>query len=202
VLAPSQRPEESDMPNTFANTMFSKPAKDLQRRHGSRTQYERMARFGTDEQELGIAETEFIAARDSFYMATVTPDGWPYVQHRGGPIGFLKVLDEHTLAFADYSGNKQYISAGNLSANDRVALFLMDYPNQTRLKVIGHARIVEPGEDPALETRLRPGANGPRVERIFVVTVVGFDWNCSQHITPRYSREELAEQFSDLFRQN
>jgi hypothetical protein len=190
------------MPNTFAKTMFSEPARDLQQRNGSRAQYERMARFGTDEQELGIAETEFIAARDSFYMATVTPDGWPYVQHRGGPRGFLKVLDEHTLAFADYSGNKQYISAGNLSVNDRVALFLMDYPNRTRLKVIGHARIAEPGDDPALEARLRVGANGPRVERIFVLTVVGFDWNCSQHITPRYSREELAEQFPDIFGQN
>jgi predicted pyridoxine 5'-phosphate oxidase superfamily flavin-nucleotide-binding protein len=195
------------MPHTFANTMFSEPARELQQRNGSRVQYERMARFGADEQELGIAETEFIAARDSFYMATVTPDGWPYVQHRGGPRGFLKVLDEHTLAFADYAGNKQYISAGNLSVNDRVALFLMDYPNQTRLKVIGRARIVEPGEDPALEARLRPGpngpgTNGPRVERIFVLTVVGFDWNCSQHITPRSSREELAEQFPNLFKEN
>jgi hypothetical protein len=190
------------MPHTFANTMFSAPAKELQRRNGSRAQYERMARSGTAEQELGPAEAEFIAARDSFYMATVTPDGWPYVQHRGGPTGFLKVLDKHTLAFADYSGNKQYISAGNLTVNDRVALFLMDYPNQTRLKVIGHARIVEPGEEPALEARLRAGTIGPRVERIFVLAVVGFDWNCSQHITPRYSRTELAEQFPDLFGQN
>ena len=190
------------MPHTFANTMFSEPARELQQRNGSRAQYERMARFGSDEQELGIAEAEFIAARDSFYMATVTPDGWPYVQHRGGPRGFLKVLDEHTLAFADYSGNKQYISAGNLSANDRVALFLMDYPNQTRLKVISHARIVEQGEDPALEARLRTGASAPRVERIFVLTVVGFDWNCSQHITPRYSREELAGQFPNSFTGN
>src|ERR1700760_2249612 len=167
------------MPYTFANTMFSEPAKELQRRNGSRAQYERMARLGADEQELDIAETEFIAARDSFYMATVTPDGWPYVQHRGGPTGFLKVLDERTLAFADYAGNKQYISAGNLTANDRVALFLMNYPTPARLKVIGRARIVEPGEDPALEARLGVGGNGPRVERIFVLTVVGFDWNCS-----------------------
>jgi hypothetical protein len=189
------------MGQTFANTMFSEPARELQRRHGSRAQYERMARSGVAEQELGPAEAEFIAARDSFYMATVTPDGWPYVQHRGGPAGFLKVLDRHTLAFADYSGNKQYISAGNLTVNDRVALFLMDYPNQTRLKVIAHARIVEPGEEPALEARLRNGTNGPRIERIFVLSVVGFDWNCSQHITPRYSRTELAEQFPDLFGQ-
>jgi hypothetical protein len=190
------------MPHTFANTMFSQPVRELQRRHGSRAQYDRMARSGAAEQELGPAEAEFIAARDSFYMATVTPDGWPYVQHRGGPPGFLKLLDQHTLAFADYSGNKQYISAGNLTVNDRVSLFLMDYPNQARLKVIAHARVVEPGEEPALEAHLRAGTNGPRIERIFVLAVVGFDWNCSQHITPRYSRTELAEQFPDLFGQN
>jgi hypothetical protein len=189
------------MPHTFANTMFSEPVRELQQRNGSRVQYERMARTGGAEQELGPEESEFISARDSFYMATVTPDGWPYIQHRGGPSGFLKVLDKQTLAFADYSGNKQYISAGNLTVNDRVALFLMDYPDQIRLKVIAHARIVEPGGDPALEARLRTGTNGPRVERIFVLSVVGFDWNCSQHITPRYSRTELAEQFPDLFGQ-
>jgi predicted pyridoxine 5'-phosphate oxidase superfamily flavin-nucleotide-binding protein len=128
------------MPHTFANTMFSEPARELQRRHGSRAQYERMARHGAGEQKLGLGEVEFIAARDSFYIATVTPDGWPYIQHRGGPRGFLRVLDERTLAFADYSGNKQYITAGNLSGNDRFALFLMDYPNRTRLKLIGRAR--------------------------------------------------------------
>jgi predicted pyridoxine 5'-phosphate oxidase superfamily flavin-nucleotide-binding protein len=181
--------------------MFSEPAKELQRRYGSRAQYERMSRYGVGEQELGLGEVEFIAARDSFYIATVTPGGWPYMQHRGGPRGFLRVLDDHTLAFADYSGNKQYITAGNLSVNDRFALFLMDYPNRTRLKLIGRARIVEPGEDPVLEASLRFAENGPRVERIFLLSVTGFDWNCSQHITPRYSREELPEQFPDLFNQ-
>ena len=185
------------MPHTFANTMFSEPSKELQRRHGSRTQYEKMARSGADEQQLGPNEIEFIAARDSFYMATVTPDGWPYMQHRGGPTGFLRVLDVHTLAFSDYSGNKQYITAGNLTVNDRFALFLMDYPNRTRLKVIGRARVVEAGEDLALEARL-PREPGARVERVFVLTVGGFDWNCSQHISPRYSREEIDEYFPGL----
>jgi uncharacterized protein len=189
------------MPHTFANTMFSDAAKRLQERNGSRASYERMSRFGEGEQVIGPYEAEFIAARDSFYMSTVTPDGWPYIQHRGGPTGFLKVIDERTLAFADYAGNKQYISAGNLSVNDRFALFLMDYPNRTRLKIIGHAQIVEPGEDPALEAQvaqLKPGANrGPKVERIYRLQVVGFDWNCNQHITQRFSLEELEmlEQF-------
>jgi predicted pyridoxine 5'-phosphate oxidase superfamily flavin-nucleotide-binding protein len=184
------------MPHTFANTMFSDAAKKLQNRFGSRAAYERMSRFGDGEQSLGPDEAEFIAARNSFYMSTVTSDGWPYIQHRGGPAGFLRVIDERTIAFADYSGNKQYISAGNLSVNDRVALFLMDYPNRTRLKIIGHAQILEPGENPALEAQLRPlvpgGKAGPKVERIIPVEVVGFDWNCNQHITPRYSLEELA----------
>lgn len=184
------------MPHTFAKTMFSNAARKLQERFGSRASYERMANSGYGEQELGLHEADFIAARDSFYMSTVTPDGWPYIQHRGGPIGFLKVIDERTLAFADYSGNKQYISAGNLSVNDRFALFLMDYPNRTRLKIIGHAQIVEPGEDPALEAQVSPlgpgSKSGPKVERIYRLQVVGFDWNCNQHITQRFSLEEFA----------
>jgi len=178
------------VPHSFAKTLFSDPVKKLQQQHGSRAAYERMTAAGIGEQSLGPDETGFIALRDSFYIATVTPDGWPYIQHRGGPMGFLAVLDEHTLAFADYAGNKQYITTGNLSVNDRFALFLMDYPGRTRLKVIGHARVVEPGEESDLESRLltEPGA---RIERIVVLDVVGFDWNCSQHITPRYTRQEL-----------
>lgn len=179
------------MPHTFAKTMFSEPAKRLQERFGSRAAYERMTRSGASEQELGLQEAEFIAARNSFYMSTVTPDGWPYIQHRGGPTGFLIVLDEHTLAFADYAGNKQYISTGNLAVNDRFALFLMDYPNRTRLKIIGHAQILEPGADPAVEARLGLPSSKARVERVYVLHVVGFDWNCNQHITPRFTVEEM-----------
>jgi hypothetical protein len=177
--------------------MFSEPARRLQERYGSRAQYDRMARSGAGEQKLGRDEIDFIAARDSFYLSSVTPEGWPYVQHRGGPAGFLRVLDEKALAFADYSGNKQYITAGNLAVNDRFALFLMDYPNRTRLKIIGHTRILEPGEDPAIEAKVREEGAAP-VERIFLLRVVGFDWNCSQYITPRYSREELREFFPNL----
>jgi len=172
--------------------MFSDAVKKLQERAGSRQAYERMARSGSFEDGLGEFETEFIEARDSFYMATVTPDAWPYIQHRGGPAGFLHVLDERTLAFADYSGNKQFISAGNLSENDRVALFLMDYPNQTRLKVIGHARVLRPGEEPEIEKQLTK-ERGARVEGVFVIKVAGYDWNCSQHITPRFTGAELSD---------
>jgi len=180
------------MGSKFARTMFSPAAKRLQEQHGSRAQYERLAALGSRDEALGDSEQQFIAARDSFYLASVTEDGWPYIQHRGGPIGFLHVLDGRTLAFADFAGNKQYITAGNLATKDRVALFLMDYPQQGRLKIIGHARIVEPGEDLALEAKLQQPASPVRIERIFVISIVAYDWNCSQNITPRFTQEEFA----------
>ncbi len=183
------------MPHTFAKIMFSPAAKRLQEQHGSRAAYERIAQSGSAEQAIGVEETEFITSRDNFYIATVTPDGWPYIQHRGGPKGFLKVLDQQNLAFADFSGNKQYISAGNLAENDRCALFLMDYPHQLRLKIIGHASILEPGVDLGLDKALAPsnpdGKPRPKVERILLLHVVGFDWNCNQYITPRYTRDDI-----------
>jgi predicted pyridoxine 5'-phosphate oxidase superfamily flavin-nucleotide-binding protein len=175
------------MTQAYAKTMFSEAAKRYQERHGSRAQYERAAERGESGDALGPMEWEFIARRDSFYMASVTEDGWPYVQHRGGPKGFLRVLDDRTLAFADFTGNKQYITAGNLATNDRVALFLMDYPYQARLKIIGHARVVE--GDTELEAKVRVAGYKAKVE--WVMVVVAFDWNCSQHITPRWTREEI-----------
>ncbi len=180
------------MGSRFARTMFSPAAKHLQELHGSLAQYERLAALGPRDEALGDFEQQFIAARDSFYLASVTQDGWPYIQHRGGPSGFLHVLNGRTLAFADFAGNKQYITTGNLATNDRVALFLMDYPHQARLKIIGHARLVDIGEDPALEARLQQPADPAKIERLFVISVVAFDWNCSQHIPPRYTREEFA----------
>ena len=179
------------MRDAYVRTMFSEAAKKLQERAGSRQQYERLASSGHFEDGIGEFEREFIEARDSFYMATVTPDGWPYIQHRGGPPGFLRVLDERTLAFADYSGNKQYISAGNLSVNDRVSLFLMDYPNQARLKIIGRARLLKRGEEPGIEAGLVK-ERGAKVEGVVVIEVAGYDWNCSQHIMPRFTREEWS----------
>jgi predicted pyridoxine 5'-phosphate oxidase superfamily flavin-nucleotide-binding protein len=180
------------MGRTFAKTMFSDAAKELQAQHGSREAYLRMAERGEIDEALGEFESDFIGRRDSFYLASVTEDGWPYVQHRGGPAGFLKVLDGRTLAFEDFAGNKQYITTGNLATNDRVAIFLMDYPHQARLKIIGHAKIVEPGDDPELEAKVRLPGYRAKVERILVVTVTAYDWNCTQHITPRWTEAEIA----------
>lgn len=144
---------------------------------------------------LGSDEIEFIGQRDSFYIATVSETGWPYVQHRGGPIGFLRVLDPLKLAFDDFIGNRQLLSTGNLAGgNDRVALFLMDYPHRTRLKIMGRARVLDADNDPALAKDLvRDAQLLPKVERVFVVDVVTFDWNCPQYITPRFTQPEIAE---------
>ncbi len=142
---------------------------------------------------LSEAEAEFIAARESFYLGTVSETGWPYVQHRGGPKGFLRLLNPSTLAFADYQGNRQLLSTGNLSVNDRVSLFLMDYLNRTRLKILGHAKIEDARLHQDLSTELSNPSMRSRVERIVFIDVVSFDWNCPKHITPRYSREEVEE---------
>ncbi len=144
-----------------------------------------------DFDRFGENEAAFIAARHSFYLASVSESGWPYVQHRGGPPGFLKVLDDRTLAFADFAGNRQYISLGNVGADDRVALILMDYPNRARLKVLAHMQVHDLTADPALAERLlTPGYKG-KVERAFVLTLEAFDWNCPQHITPRFTGAEI-----------
>jgi predicted pyridoxine 5'-phosphate oxidase superfamily flavin-nucleotide-binding protein len=140
---------------------------------------------------LGPDEAAFIAARDSFYLATVTESGWPYLQHRGGPPGFLRLLGPATLAFADYRGNHQLLTAGSLARNDRLALFLMDYPNRTRLKLFGHARVEDARAHPELVERLGEAAMQPLVERLILIDVVAFDWNCPQHITPRFSAAEV-----------
>jgi uncharacterized protein len=139
------------------------------------------------------AETSFIADRDSFYMATVSERGWPYVQHRGGPRGFLKVIDEKTLAFADYRGNRQYISLGNLGADDRAALFLMDYAGRRRLKMYVHVEPVSLDADPKLAKLVADPAYKAKPERILLLHLVAFDWNCPQHITPRFTEAEITE---------
>jgi predicted pyridoxine 5'-phosphate oxidase superfamily flavin-nucleotide-binding protein len=136
-------------------------------------------------------EIDFIQARDSFYMASVSETGWPYLQHRGGATGFLRVISPTRLAFADYKGNRQLISTGNLTVNDRVMLFLMDYPQRTRLKIIGHARMEDAREHPELVPQLAEPEVQADVERLFFIDVVSFDWNCSQHITPRFTAEEV-----------
>jgi predicted pyridoxine 5'-phosphate oxidase superfamily flavin-nucleotide-binding protein len=142
---------------------------------------------------LGQAEAEFIAARDSFYLGSISESGWPYIQHRGGPQGFLRVIDETTLAFADYKGNRQLLTTGNVSANDRIALFLMDYKNRERLKILGHARVEDARVQSELVAELADSKMRSSVERLVFIDVVSFDWNCPKYITPRYSIGEVNE---------
>jgi uncharacterized protein len=142
---------------------------------------------------LGEAEARFIAARDSFYLGSVSESGWPYIQHRGGPSGFLHLVNSTTLAFADYRGNRQLISTGNLLANDRVALFLIDYKNRERLKILGRARVEDAGSQSDLLMRFAETNRRAKVERIVIIEVVSYDWNCPSHITPRYSIHEVEE---------
>jgi predicted pyridoxine 5'-phosphate oxidase superfamily flavin-nucleotide-binding protein len=137
------------------------------------------------------AEVAFIAARDSFYMASVSQSGWPYVQHRGGPAGFLKVLDDKTLGFADFRGNRQYISLGNVAADDRVALILVDYPHRARLKILAHIEARDLATDSELAAELALPGYRARAERGFVLRLETFDWNCPQHLTPRYTMTEI-----------
>jgi uncharacterized protein len=138
-------------------------------------------------------EAEFIAERDSFYMATVSESGWPYVQHRGGPRGFLKLIDDRTLAFADYRGNRQYISTGNLAADDRACLFLMDYGKRARLKVYARVTTLALDADSELTTLVTVPGYKAKLERIFRLSLQAFDWNCPQHITPRFTELEIDE---------
>ena len=147
----------------------------------------------TGPDELTPEEVDFIHARDSFYMATINAEGWPYIQHRGGRPGFLRVLDSRQLAFADYRGNRQMLSTGHLATTDRVALFLMDYPQRTRLKILGHARVEDARQHPELVQQLAEPEAHRIVERLFFVKVVAFDWNCPKYITPRYTAAEVDQ---------
>jgi uncharacterized protein len=143
-------------------------------------------------------EVEFITRRDSFYMASVASNGWPYLQHRGGRPGFLRIVDPNTLAFGDYKGNRQLLSTGNVASNGRVALFLMDYPRRERLKIHGHARVEDAREHPELVHQWVEPEDRERVERVFLIDVVSFDWNCHQFITPRYTASEVDEAVAPL----
>lgn len=153
---------------------------------------------GSDHDSLGPDEIAFISARDSFYMATVSETGWPYLQHRGGQPGFLRVVDSQTLAFADYKGNRQLLTTGNIAVNDRVSLFLIDYPRRERLKILGHARVAD--ASPELVEQLVASNARPSVKRLFFMDVISFDWNCPKYITPRYTKAEVEEVISPLKR--
>jgi len=189
------------MAHKFAEIAFTPVVRAIQVEEGSRTGYARMDEGDDYNHRLGDREAIFIAARDSFYMASVGETGWPYVQHRGGPAGFLKVLDERTIGFADYAGNRQYVSTGNFRSDNRVALFLMDYPNRRRLKMLGRVRTVELDE-PELLARLEDNDYPAQIERGFIIDVEAFDWNCPQHITPRFTEAQVEGQLTALRTEN
>jgi predicted pyridoxine 5'-phosphate oxidase superfamily flavin-nucleotide-binding protein len=184
------------MPNHFKQ-MVSTPAVLAAQKH----YYGRaaLAAPASGRDPLTSDELAFIAERDSFYLGTVSESGWPYIQHRGGPKGFLRLLDAQTLAFADLGGNRQLLSTGNLATNDHVALFLMDYPRRERLKILGHARVLDAKDHPELVPQvLAAGSEADEVERIIVIDVVSYDWNCSQYITPRYTAAEIETAVAPL----
>jgi predicted pyridoxine 5'-phosphate oxidase superfamily flavin-nucleotide-binding protein len=180
------------MPHRYSEILFTEGVRATQERFGSRAQGERLRAHGPANDRLTAAERAFIEARDGFFLASVSESGWPYVQFRGGPAGFVRVLDEKTLAYPDFRGNRQYISTGNLEKDDRVALIFMDYADPARLKLLGRARIVDAAQAPQLASRLELPGYRARVERVVQIAVEAFDWNCPQHITPRYTAAEIA----------
>ncbi len=187
------------MARAFAEIAFTPAVRALQKKGGSDTAYDPFLDPGAEARDrLGEAEAGFISLRDGFYQASVGETGWPYVQFRGGPRGFLKVLDERTVAYADFRGNRQYLSVGNLATDDRVSLILMDYPNRARLKLWGRARVTDKAEDPALLARLADPGYRALPERAVVIVVEAFDWNCPSHIPRRFTLDELEPHLAPL----
>ncbi len=184
------------MTQFISDVAFTPTVKAVQDRLGSRGTYARVEEKGGWSDAVSNDLASFIAERDSFYLATATTDGQPYIQHRGGPKGFLKVLDGHTLAFADFSGNRQYISMGNLAENDKAYIFLMDYPSRRRVKIWGRAEVVE--NDPELMNRLADPSYKGLPERVFLFRVTAWDINCPQHIQPRFTEEEIKPEVDKL----
>lgn len=174
----------------YDTLMFTPTIRALQRADGSEETY--ASSYGHCTRTLGADEWAFIASMSSFYLATVSETGWPYIQHRGGPAGFLKPLGAASVGFADYRGNRQHISEGNLAAEPRVSLFLMDYARKARLKLQGRARMVAADADPQLDETLTAEGQG-RVERLTVIDIEAFDWNCPQFITPRFDEAQIAQ---------
>ena len=174
------------MAKNFATLAFTKEVKEMQERMGSRSAYARMEK---DSYVDGLTENEinFIAERDSFYMASTGKNGFPYIQHRGGPKGFLKVLDSKRIGFIDFKGNMQYITVGNLATNNNVSLIMVDYPSRSRLKILAKAEIIELKDDPSLYDLLDLAEYKYKPERMVVLNIEAYDWNCPQHITPRYT---------------
>ncbi len=189
------------MAHKFAEIAFTKAVKQVQSEQNRRVGYALMERDQDANYLLNQREANFIATRDSFYMASVSETNWPYVQHRGGPIGFLNVIDEQTIGFADYSGNRQYISTGNFRNNDRVSLFLMDYPSQTRLKILGRISIINNADTDTL-MQLDSTDFRVSVEWGFIIQVEAFDWNCPKYITPRYTEDHIKNLIKPMQAEN
>ncbi|MEO0772002.1 MAG: pyridoxamine 5'-phosphate oxidase family protein [Pseudomonadota bacterium] len=177
------------MVQAFYETLFTDAVRQMQKDEGTARMYARhLADDAPRKDRLGPDEDHFLRLRDGFYQATVSENGWPYVQFRGGPRGFLKVLDDQTIAYADFRGNRQYISDGNLKGDDRIAIIATDYPNSARIKILGRARL---SDDESLIERLRDPDYRGHVERAVVIAVEAFDWNCPQHLPVRLTMEEL-----------
>ncbi len=186
------------MSHKFFDLTFTESVKAAQEKYGSRRNYARMEGGKPDFYGLTDAEEDFIERRDGFYMATVNSESQPYIQFRGGPPGFLKVLDVATLGFADFRGNLQYISVGNLNENKKAALFLMDYPNQTRLKILANVEVIDSKDAPELIEKLTVPDYKAKIERAIILHVEAFDWNCPQHITPRYTMDEVKQMIAPM----
>jgi uncharacterized protein len=182
----------------YQEIAFTPAVKAEQDANGSRRAYARRESPTGEPDRLTENEAAFIAASDSFYLATVTETGWPYLQHRGGPPGFVNVLDDRTLGIADFRGNRQYVSLGNLNHDNRAALFFMDYPRQARLKLFARVRPVDLAERTDLAAAVVDQSYKARIERALLFDIEAFDWNCSQHITPRYTVEQIAPSVQKL----
>ena len=186
------------MGHKFADIAFTDSVKAIQEDKGSRGHYKALEAGEDFNHELAKREMEFIEARDSFYMASVSESGWPYVQHRGGPQGFLRIIDKQTIGFADFAGNRQYVSVGNVQKDNRVSLILVDYPSRTRLKILGRVELVDTDNTETL-SKLELNDYRARVERGFVIHIEAFDWNCPQHIKPRYTQEQVDALFKEKY---
>jgi predicted pyridoxine 5'-phosphate oxidase superfamily flavin-nucleotide-binding protein len=187
------------MSHKFFDLTFTESVKKAQEKYGSRRIYARSEGGKPDFYGLGDAEQDFIEQRDSFYMATVNNEGQPYIQFRGGAQGFLKVLGHKTLGFADFRGNMQYISVGNLQENKKAALFLMDYPNRTRLKILANVEVIDAKDAPEIIEKLTVPDYKANIERAMILHVEAFDWNCPQHITQRFTMDEIKQMVGPLY---
>lgn len=182
------------MAKHFMEFAFNDSVRNVQEKYGTRAAYQKMESRNEFRNQLTWQEKGYIKNRDSFYLSSVGENGWPYMQFRGGPKGFLKIIDDNVLAYADFRGNGQYISTGNINATKKTVLFLMDYTQQQRLKIWAEAKVLHADDHPELLEKVKMPDYSATIERIFTFKVHAFDWNCPQHITPRYTKEEIEKE--------